>query len=329
LIKIEQQIKLNKGNKMASLKDLMLKKKQQIAQSTGRFAKAVKPKMGTSRWRILPSWRQLEKWERTSADQDIHQFWHDFGQHYIKDQNGELRAVYVCASKTFDKPCQVCETLREGYSKAATDEDKMLIKESFASGRVLVNALDVSSDPTTPVVLELSPTTFDLFLNLYMQNIDPKNEDFNIVTDPNEGLDINITREGTGINTKYSISPVIKGSKAVPSEVLEKMTDLDAYVAQETAQGLIKASQEASKLVHYAGGEAPAISHDAFESEDVPHFESPKPKAKAKVEAKPKAAAPAEDSYDDGVIEGSYEAAAADSDMPEEELNALLEGLDD
>jgi hypothetical protein len=311
---------------MSSLKDLMLKKKQQIAQSTGRFAKAVKPKMGTSRWRILPSWRQQDGWERTNPDQDINQFWHDFGQHYIKDQNDELKAVYICSSKTFDTPCAVCDTLRDGYSKATTDEDKDLIKKAFATGRVLVNALDIQTDPTTPVVLELSPTTFDLFLNLYMQNIDPANEDFNIVTDPNDGLDINITREGTGLNTKYSISPVIKGSKAVPADVLSKMTDLDAYVAQETSQGLIKASQEASKLVHYAAATAGAIGSDAFETSDVPHFESPKPtKAKKASVAETKA----EDSYDDGVIEGSYEAVTADSEMPEEELNALLEGLDD
>ena len=62
---------------MANFKDLMMAKQQQIAENSGRRAKTVKPKDGASRWRLLPSWRSIKTWERTSASQDDKQFWHD------------------------------------------------------------------------------------------------------------------------------------------------------------------------------------------------------------------------------------------------------------
>src|SRR6185369_17798296 len=92
---------------MASTAELLEKIKQKkaaIQQSSGRREKTMKPTPGKSRWRILPTWRSNE----------AEQFWHDFGQHFIKNAAGELQAVYVCLSKTYgdERPCEVCESLQ-------------------------------------------------------------------------------------------------------------------------------------------------------------------------------------------------------------------------
>ena len=70
-----------------ALMELLKKKKQ--AMGAHRRAKTVKPGDGTSRFRILPGW-----------DPENLAFYHDFGQHFIKDLSGEIKAVYMCVDKT-------------------------------------------------------------------------------------------------------------------------------------------------------------------------------------------------------------------------------------
>lgn len=283
-----------------SLKELMLEKKKEIAENSGRRAPALKPPMGTTRFRILPTWRP-----------EGSQFFHDFGEHFIKDAADKVLAVYVCVDKTFGKTCPICEALAEGVRAATTDEAKTLIKKSFAGTQILVNALQVEKDATTPIVLALSPTTFDKLIDVVQQNADPEDDDFNIVTDPNKGVDVLITRSGTGLKTEYGIQPALKGSKPVPKAVLEKMTNLDEYVSREYEAGLLKAqnavSEALKKVVKLL---PPSVDDSEFENDfpDSPH-------------ATPKAG-------DRETIEGSYKDVTG-AEMNEDELNALLGDLGD
>lgn len=210
---------------MSSLLELLKSKKAQLA--SGRRAKTLKPTDGTTRWRILPGWRKPEA-------ENSDQFWHDFGNHFIKDQAGELKAVYICVDKTFGKPCAVCSTIAAAIKGTSDDVMVELLSEARATGRILVNALALGSEnPTEPGILELPPTVFESFLNI-VGEWGPE------VLDLATGKDIVIERSGKGKNTKYSVQVAAK-SQPVPPSVMAKIANLDEYVAQESEENALRA----------------------------------------------------------------------------------------
>lgn len=202
---------------MTSLMDLINQKK--AALKSGNRQKTVKPQDGRSRWRILPSWR----------GEGEGQFWHDFGQHFIKDSAGQIKAVYVCVDKTFNKPCPVCDALQSAVRSSGDDTMANLLSEAKAGHRILVNALQVDGDnPAEPVILELAPGTFGEVLNI----ISEWGAD---VLNLADGKDIVIERSGKGKQTKYSVQIAAK-SMPVDASVMKKIVNLDEYVAQESAE---------------------------------------------------------------------------------------------
>jgi hypothetical protein len=283
---------------MASLQELMAKKKAQIAEQSGRRENPTKPPQGTTRFRILPSWRGL-------SDPT---FYHDFAEHFVKDSKEKVIAVYICTEKTFGKPCPVCDAISEGIFNAKTDDEKNLLKKSYAGGRILVNALQIEKDANTPIVLELSPTTFDKLIDIYQQNIDSENGEFNIVTDINEGVDIMITRAGAGLKTEYSVQPALKGSKPVGKDVLKRLINLDEYVAREFEANMLKATNAVKKLMTGAKALPSSKDKEFDDSDDVPFHDSPK-------------------AGSDDVLEGDFKD-VSDADVSDDELNAMLDELD-
>lgn len=247
---------------MTTLKEKMMQKKAQIAEQTGKGVRTVKPKVGKTRVRILPSWR----------GKNDEPFWHDFGQHYIKDSNDKVVAVYVCVEKTYGKSCSICEMIREGIDVAKTDEQKGLLASARANGRVLVNALMLETDPSTPVILELTPTTYDKVIDIILQGTD-EDPNFNNVTDVDNGIDLIITRSGTGINTEYSVQPALKGSKEVPKSILEDLINLDQFVAQEQEAAMLKSASAIKSII---GKERATSKSSAFDEDDIPFYPSPK-----------------------------------------------------
>lgn len=213
-----------------SMMDLVKAKRAAMQAASGRREATVKPQPGKSRWRILPSWRGAE--ELT--------FFQEFGQHFIKGVDGVLKAVYVCTEKTLGKPCDICEGLAAASVRTDDEKVKEALKESRSKGRVLMNALHLDGeDPTTPVILDLTPTTFGQLLDLM--------EEHGNITDLKEGVDIVISRTGKGLNTEYLIQPAAK-SAPVDSKVLKKLNDLDKYVMQEYEEGHMKALAAVSAI---------------------------------------------------------------------------------
>jgi len=298
---------------MANLQELLKNKKKAIAAASGRRENTTKLQSGKNRIRVLPSWR---------GDGDV-QFYHDFGNHFIKDDVDSKKptAVYMCVDKTFGKPCPVCDAIEAGINSSASDDTKAALKASKASGRILVNALMLDKDKNTPVILELSPTTFDKVIDIITDNPDEENDAFNIATDVKNGVDIVITRSGTGINTEYSVIPALKGSKPVPKAALDNLFNLDEYVAQEYESGMNKAIAAVSTV----SGALPSpkkssASSDTPFDEDVPEFESA-PKAVDKAAA------------DDDALDGEFEEIdeapkKEESDISDDELDSLLDELD-
>lgn len=210
---------------MSSLLELLRQKKQDLA-ATGNRIKTSKPGDGTSRWRILPSWRGAG-----------HLFHHEFGQHFIKDSMGKVLSVYACTEKTYNRPCPVCDALRQGSASVSDDITGKLLKDASSSERILVNALLVSGpNPSEVQILELAPTAFRALIDICYE----WEEAGQSILDLDTGKDIMITRSGAGLLTKYVLQ-VSAMSKPVPADVLTRLHNLDDYVNQESSEVQIRA----------------------------------------------------------------------------------------
>lgn len=229
-----------------SLMELIAQKKASL--KSGNRQKTIKPPEGRSKFRILPSWRE-------GGDP---QFYHDFGQHFIKDTTDTLKAVYVCVDKTFGKPCEICSALSHAMNNTSDEVMQEALKKSRASGRVLVNALHVDGPtPTEPQILELSPNTFAEYLNIV-------SEWGAEVLDLSGGKDIIIERTGKGLQTKYSVQVAAK-SADVPAAVMKKVVNLDEYVAQESDEQ----AKRALANLNAVAGMLPAPASKALSMADL------------------------------------------------------------
>jgi hypothetical protein len=216
--------------------------------------KTMKPNPGRNRYRILPGWRK-------SGDP---QFYHDFGQHFIKNAAGEFKAVYICTDKTFGRPCAICDSVGQAIRNSKSDSEKKLFEEARSNGRVLVNALHIDGPtPNEVQILELAPSAFNGkkgvggIISLFT--------DWPDLLDPIKGSDIIIERSGTGKETAYGVSAV--PGKPLDPKILEKLQDLDKFVQQESEQAQVRALGVVATL---SGLPAPTLAALPQPKADIP-----------------------------------------------------------
>ena len=217
-----------------SLRDRIAAKKKDIKAKSGLRADVMKVPNGKNKFRILPAHPDL------GPDAD---FWADFGQHFIKDTEGKTKFVYVCAEKTFGRPCGVCHTLEVAGRSASTDDEIKAIEESRCKrAEIIVNVLHLNSSDkaNVPQLLQLTPTTFAKILDLV--------DEYGDIVSLTEGTDLIITREGSGLNTEYSVQPARESKKVDPS-VMSGVINLQEFVQQESEEGARKAVQNINAIV--------------------------------------------------------------------------------
>ena len=122
-----------------SLLDRVKAKQQEIDSKRLKDFSVTQPP-GNSRWRILPHWSgDLEELPS-----------HDFGQHFIKDpESKEVRAVVVCAAKTYGKDCEVCNQITELKADSMASGNEAMANfynEARAAQKHLVNAVRWEKD---------------------------------------------------------------------------------------------------------------------------------------------------------------------------------------
>lgn len=133
---------------------------------------------------------------------------------------------WTCVNRTFNKTCPICEGL-SNLSESGVD-----ISNWEANRRQFYfNAL-VMHDPTynaqknsgtapgTHVLLRAPKTFYDWIIS---QITNPMIGD---ITNIETGIDVYITKEGTGLGTTYSMTLSPNGRTPIPKEYLEKITDL-------------------------------------------------------------------------------------------------------
>lgn len=257
----------------SKLLELMKQKKAAIKKRD----KTIKPLPGSNRYILLPGWRETER----------EVFWHDFGQHYIKNAADEIQAVYPCNEAIYGKSCSICEGLNRAAHASTDDETTELLKKAKAGRSYLVNVLALDSeDPHTPQILEIRSTVFEQFINA-MEEWGTK-----ILNDEEANIVI-VERSGKGLNTKYAVQ-VSPKTQAVPKSAMSKLNNLDEYVQMESEEQMRKALLAINSVAGYS---VPALSADrpktlALASEDLDGLDSiadveipEKPKAKASAPA--------------------------------------------
>lgn len=197
----------------SKLLELMNNKKQDLKSK----AKTLKPKAGDNRYVLLPGWRNGEE----------HIWFHDFGQHFIKGIDGTLKAVYGCSDKTFGQPCALCDSLQSALKTTSDEAIKEALKEGISGQTYLMNVLALDdADPNTPKILQLGKMAFSAVVEMVTQ--------WGVkVFDPAAPMVVTINRNGTGLNTKYTVMPS-PTTHTLPAGVLSKLNNIDEYVRQES-----------------------------------------------------------------------------------------------
>lgn len=211
-----------------SLKDLIAKNRSKLQR--GANNRTEKLQSGKNIVRILPSWTG-------NVDDEFSQTW---GQHFIKDTGGNLKAVYICTNTIFDEVCPICEAIAKGMATNHDEDILKAMKDGKSSKRILVNAMYLqggkNENPTTqPVVLELPPTVFEKILAAAATFLE---EDVNVF-DLKEGHNFIIEKTGAGMNTEYSVTPSPKAS--VANATIEKLVNLEDWARQEGEADKLKA----------------------------------------------------------------------------------------
>ena len=174
--------------------------------------------------RILPSW---------TGNMDD-QNWQNWGQHFIKDQSGAIKAVYICSQTCFDEACPICEVIAQGAAMTSDEDTLKALKDARSSNRVLVNALYLKggkhdNPESNPVVLDLPPSVMDGILATYQAY---EEEGINVF-DLDAGVNFIIEKTGTGMNTEYKVTPSPKSTK-VDKAVMQRVKDLSEWARQES-----------------------------------------------------------------------------------------------
>jgi hypothetical protein len=246
--------------------------------------KTVKPRPGANRLVILGGWRK----------EDPETFFHEWGQHFIKNAAGEIQAVIPCNEATFGKPCQACAGLNSAMRVTTDDETVELLKQAKSKQGFVLNVLDLDG-PTKedPVIYELGKSAFT-------QLVDTIEEWGPQMFDAETPQIVVIQRDGKGLNTKYSVQ-ISPKKHALAAGTQAKLHNLDEYVAQENEEQ----TRRALSAISNVAGLLPAPSVASRDKPSTPELDGDDElreveMAHAKVEAGPSAASVAlSDELDD------------------------------
>lgn len=109
---------------------------------------------------------------------------------------GSDNQSYACLNKMLGEKCPVCEERKKAEAEGDADYAKMLT----ATKRVLVWVIDRANEDSGPLLWSMPWTVDRDFSNL---SIDKKSGEVFAIDDPAEGFDIDFTRKGKGLKTKY------------------------------------------------------------------------------------------------------------------------------
>jgi hypothetical protein len=171
--------------------------------------------------------------------------------------------------------CPVCAFVKKLYKTAEKNSDEWKLAGELnvkvrTVARIVIRGKE---DETVPEFYEFGPTIFDMLFHIMTET------DFGIIVDPKNGRDFNLTRVGTGRQSKYNTSmPSLKETQIFDD--VEKLKKLFENAMTLDYNSLIKftSSDEMEKSLHgYLGGG----SSDKVESEPIKKEANKKAAAKS------------------------------------------------
>lgn len=189
---------------MAS-ESLMQKMQARLAKLESQQNRYIKIKEGLTRLRILPSWR--------GADDE---FFLEVLQHY--DVTPDVKAL-ICPM-TVGESCPIDRRVAKwstGDSQQQARAERVAARSQF-----MMNAIVIAQDLEPEVKLYQAPR--GVLTELLSYYTDPEYGDF---TDPREGFDVIIRREGVKLNTKYTVRLARKPSRVPLKDWKDHLINLD------------------------------------------------------------------------------------------------------
>lgn len=141
---------------------------------------------------------------------------------------------WTCVDRTFGKPCKICESLNQLKSVGVDVSEYEPNSRTFYVNAIVMYDPEFDRDskmgkspdqcggaaPGTHVVMRLPKTLYDW---LVAQITNPMVGDITSITN---GIDVYVTKEGSGLGTSYSATLSPNGRTAIPKEYLDKIESL-------------------------------------------------------------------------------------------------------
>ena len=133
---------------------------------------------------------------------------------------------WTCNRRTSGKPCQICEGLEKLKAVGVDVSDYEANRRQFYFNAIVMsdptyNQMKNQGTPPGTFVLMRTPKTFYDWVVSQITN--PLVGD---ITNLQTGIDIYVTKEGTGLGTSYSMTLSPNGRTPVPKEYLDKIESL-------------------------------------------------------------------------------------------------------
>ena len=133
---------------------------------------------------------------------------------------------WTCVNKTFAKPCPICEGLANMAAAGVDVSNWEASRRQFYFNAIVMHdptynqQKNTGTAPGTHVLMKAPKTFYDWIIS---QITNPMIGDITSVTN---GIDVYVTKEGTGLGTSYNMTLSPDGRTPIPQEYLEKITDL-------------------------------------------------------------------------------------------------------
>lgn len=176
---------------------------------------------GMSSIRVLPPW---DPTGRIALGVYSHRI------EYKDPESNYTKYSWTCVDKTFGKPCNICAGLKRLQEAGITTTEYQPTSVNYYVNALVIydpvydNAVKMGRNPEgnaqkpySLVVMRIPKTVYSWIVS---QITSPLVGD---ITDPVNGCNIVITKEGTGINTRYSCTLSPEGRTAIPNEVLNSL----------------------------------------------------------------------------------------------------------
>lgn len=220
-MKTEKKKKKKLSGEGKSTREKMLERKKKMSSGGGGL---IFPKDGTVRFRV----------HSRGSDEEIGiELVHIF-------LNKELGSVI--SPETFGEPCPFIEKYKK-LIKSKKDDDKLLAKKmvpktKYAIPVTLYEDLKGKKIDTTSIGkgMQIPKSAYQDLIDLYLDE-----DDWGDLTDPRRGYDVKLSKQGSGLNTEYSLvaCPKTKADSSMP-----KVVDLESIV-----RGQIKSYDELEELL--------------------------------------------------------------------------------